>query len=554
MVSEQSKNFINEIIDADLESNKYSSKVHTRFPPEPNGYLHIGHAKSICLNFGIADKYNGTCNLRFDDTNPLKESDEYVKSIITDVEWLGYNVENSILYASDYFDIFYEHAITLIKANKAYVDDQSAELIKQNRGNLSEPGINSPFRNRSTEENLTLFQEMKSGLYANGEKVLRAKIDMSSPNLNMRDPVMYRIIHADHHRTGNQWCIYPMYDWAHGLEDSIEGITHSICTLEFQDHRPLYDWYLNQLQVHHPQQIEFARLDLNYTVMSKRKLKDLVDNQHVDAWDDPRMPTISGLRNRGYSPDSIKLFCSKIGVAKRNNIIDYALLEYCVREDLNKKAMRVMAVLDPIKLIIDNYPDDNSEDLIAENNPENEKDGTRKIPFSKELWIERSDFMEDAPKKYFRLSIGKEVRLKHAYYVTCTKVVKDNNGDVLAVHCNYDPDSKGGWTDDGRKVRGTLHWVSVKHAVNAEVRLYDRLFMAENPLNTKKHPNFTDVINPDSLMTIDNCKIEPSLQTRDVNMYYQFLRTGYFCFNKESSQDKLIFNRTSTLRDSWKNP
>ena len=554
MVSEQSKNFINEIIDADLEANKYSSKVHTRFPPEPNGYLHIGHAKSICLNFGIADKYNGTCNLRFDDTNPLKESDEYVKSIITDVEWLGYNVENSILYASDYFDIFYEHAITLIKANKAYVDDQSAELIKQNRGNLSEPGINSPFRNRSTEENLTLFQEMKSGLYANGEKVLRAKIDMSSPNLNMRDPVMYRIIHADHHRTGNQWCIYPMYDWAHGLEDSIEGITHSICTLEFQDHRPLYDWYLNQLQVHHPQQIEFARLDLNYTVMSKRKLKDLVDNQHVDAWDDPRMPTISGLRNRGYSPDSIKLFCSKIGVAKRNNIIDYALLEYCVREDLNKKAMRVMAVLDPIKLIIDNYPDDNSEDLIAENNPENEKDGTRKIPFSKELWIERSDFMEDAPKKYFRLSIDKEVRLKHAYYVTCTKVVKDNNGDVLAVHCNYDPDSKGGWTDDGRKVRGTLHWVSVKHAVNAEVRLYDRLFMAENPLNTKKHPNFTDVINPDSLMTIDNCKIEPSLQTRDVNMYYQFLRTGYFCFNKESSQDKLIFNRTSTLRDSWKNP
>jgi glutaminyl-tRNA synthetase len=506
------------------------------------------------LNFGIADKYNGTCNLRFDDTNPLKESDEYVKSIITDVEWLGYNVENSILYASDYFDIFYEHAITLIKADKAYVDDQSAELIKQNRGNLSEPGINSPFRNRSTEENLTLFQEMKSGLYANGEKVLRAKIDMSSPNLNMRDPVMYRIIHADHHRTGNQWCIYPMYDWAHGLEDSIEGITHSICTLEFQDHRPLYDWYLNQLQVHHPQQIEFARLDLNYTVMSKRKLKDLVDNQYVDAWDDPRMPTISGLRNRGYSPDSIKLFCSKIGVAKRNNIIDYALLEYCVREDLNKKAMRVMAVLDPIKLIIDNYPDDNSEDLIAENNPENEKDGTRKIPFSKELWIERSDFMEDAPKKYFRLSIGKEVRLKHAYYVTCTKVVKDNNGDVLAVHCNYDPDSKGGWTDDGRKVRGTLHWVSVKHAMNAEVRLYDRLFMAENPLNTKKHPNFTDVINPNSLMTIDNCKIEPSLQTIDVNMYYQFLRTGYFCFNKESSQDQLIFNRTSTLRDSWKTP
>ena len=554
MESKKSNNFINEIIDADLDSNKYSSKVHTRFPPEPNGYLHIGHAKSICLNFGIADKYNGSCNLRFDDTNPLKESDEYVQSIITDVEWLGYNVADNILYASNYFDIFYEHAITLIKANKAYVDDQSAELIKQNRGNLSEPGINSPFRDRSIEENLNLFQEMKSGLYANGEKVLRAKIDMSSPNLNMRDPVMYRIIHAEHHRTGSKWCIYPMYDWAHGLEDSIEGITHSICTLEFEDHRPLYDWYLNQLQIHHPQQIEFARLDLNYTVMSKRKLKNLVDNQYVDGWDDPRMPTISGLRNRGYSPDSIKLFCSKIGIAKRNNIIEYALLEYCVREDLNKKAMRVMAVLDPIKLIIDNYPDDEIEDLIADNNPENEEDGNRIVPFSKELWIERSDFMEDAPKKYFRLSIGKEVRLKHAYYITCTKVDKNNNGDVIAIHCNYDPSSKGGWTDDGRKVRGTLHWVSAKHAVNAEVRLYDRLFTVENPLNTKKYANFIDVINPNSLNTIYNCKVEPSLQSIDFNKYYQFLRTGYFCFNKDSNQDKLIFNRTSTLRDSWKMP
>ena len=553
MENNKPNHFIHDIIDSDLKSKKYESKVHTRFPPEPNGYLHIGHAKSICLNFGIADKYNGTCNLRFDDTNPLNESDEYVQSIIKDVEWLGYDIRNNILYASDYFDIFYEHAITLIKSGDAYVDDQSAALIKSARGNLNEPGINSPFRNRTVEENLTLFKNMKSGLYANGEKVLRAKIDMSSPNLNMRDPVMYRIIHANHHRTGNKWCIYPMYDWAHGLEDSIEGITHSICTLEFEDHRPLYDWYLSQLKIHHPQQIEFARLDLNYTVMSKRKLKELVDNKHVVGWSDPRMPTISGLRNRGYSPDAIKMFCEKIGVAKRNNIIEYALLEYCVREDLNKKAMRVMAVLEPIKLIIDNYPDNTSEDLIADNNPENQNDGTRIIPFSKELWIEKSDFMEDAPKKYFRLSIGKEVRLKHAYYVTCTKVVKDNNGAVIAVHCNYDPNSKGGWTDDGRKVRGTLHWVSVKHAIDAEVRLYDRLFTADNPLDTKKYNHFIDTINPHSLITIQDCKVEPSLKTIDFKQYYQFLRTGYFCFDSYSTDEKLIFNRTSTLRDSWKN-
>jgi len=554
MENKKTTNFIHDIIDADLESNKYDSKVHTRFPPEPNGYLHIGHAKSIYLNFGIAKKYNGICNLRFDDTNPLKESEEYVKSIVKDVEWLGFNIKNNILYASDYFDIFYEHAITLIKAGKAYVDEQSAELIKQNRGNLNEPGINSPFRDRSIKENLNLFKEMKLGAYANGEKVLRAKIDMSDPNLNMRDPVMYRIIHANHHRTGDQWCIYPMYDWAHGLEDSIEGITHSICTLEFEDHRPLYDWYLTQLQVHHPQQIEFARLDLSYTVMSKRKLKTLVDDSHVTGWDDPRMPTISGFRNRGYSPQSIKMFCEKIGVAKRNNIIDYALLEYCVREDLNRKALRVMAVINPLKLIIDNYPENQVENLVAENNPENETDGTRTIPFSKELWIEKSDFMEDAPKKYFRLSVDKEVRLKHAYYITCTKVVKNEYGEVVAVHCNYDPNSKGGWTDDGRKVRGTLHWVSKKEALNAEVRLYDRLFTAENPLNVKKISNFIDVINPESLNVIYNCKVEPSLNEIDFNKYYQFLRTGYFCFNQKSTKDKLIFNRTSTLRDSWKIP
>jgi len=554
MENEKTTNFIHDIIDADLESNKYDSKVHTRFPPEPNGYLHIGHAKSICLNFGIAEKYNGICNLRFDDTNPLKESEEYVQSIIEDVEWLGFDIKNNILYASDYFDIFYEHAITLIKADKAYVDDQSAELIKNNRGNLNEPGTNSPFRCRSIEENLNLFEEMKSGIYANGEKVLRAKIDMSNPNLNMRDPVMYRIIHASHHRTEDQWCIYPMYDWAHGIEDSIEGITHSICTLEFEDHRPLYDWYLTQLQVHHPQQIEFARLDLNYTVMSKRKLKELVDDNYVTGWDDPRMPTISGFRNRGYSPQSIKMFCEKIGVAKRNNIIDYALLEHCVREDLNKKALRVMAVINPLKLIIDNYPDNQVENLVAENNPENEADGTRSIPFSKELWIEKSDFMEDAPKKYFRLSVGKEVRLKHAYYITCTKAIKNEDGEVVTVHCNYDPNSKGGWTDDGRKVRGTLHWVSAKEAINAEVRLYDRLFTSEKPLNTKKISNFIDVINSESLNTISNCKVEPSLNEINFNKYYQFLRTGYFCFNQKSTKNKLIFNRTTTLRDSWKIP
>ena len=553
MENENLSNFIYDIIDSDLKSNKYDSKVNTRFPPEPNGYLHIGHAKSICLNFGIAEKYtNGTCNLRFDDTNPVKESDEYVSAIIADVKWLGFNVENNVLYASDYFDQFYEYALILIQNNKAYVDDQPAELIKENRGTLNEPGINSPFRDRSIEENLDLFKKMKNGEYQDGEKVLRAKIDMSSPNLNLRDPIMYRIIHATHHRTGTKWCIYPMYDWAHGLEDSIEGITHSICTLEFEDHRPLYDWYLKQLDIHHPQQIEFARLDLNYTVMSKRKLKELVDNKHGEGWDDPRMPTISGFRRRGYSADAIKSFCSKIGVAKRDGVIDYALLEYCLREDLNKKALRVMAVLDPIKLVIDNYPEDKIEELIAENNPENELDGTRTIPFSKELWIERSDFMEDAPKKYFRLSVGREVRLKHAYYVTCTDVVKDSNGNIIQIHCNYDPKSKGGWTDDGRKVRGTLHWVSAQHAINAEVRLYDRLFDVENPLNSKISSNFIDAINPQSLSILENCKLEPSLSNVKLNTHYQFLRTGYFYADALSTQEKLIFNRTSTLRDSWK--
>jgi len=545
-------NFIYDIIDADLKSNKYNSKINTRFPPEPNGFLHIGHAKSICLNFGIAEKFQGHCNLRFDDTNPLKESDEYVQSIISDIKWLGFNIQDNILYASDYFEQFYEYALILIKKGKAYVDNQSAELIKINRGTLNNPGENSPNRDRSVEENLMLFENMRAGKYGDGDKVLRAKINMSSPNLNLRDPIMYRIIHTSHHRTGNKWCIYPMYDWAHGLEDSIEGITHSICTLEFQDHRPLYDWYLTQLNIHHPQQIEFARLDLNYTVMSKRKLKELINDDYVDGWDDPRMPTISGLKRRGYSSESIKMFCNKIGVAKRDSIIDYALLEYCVREDLNKKALRVMAVLDPIKLIIDNYPDDKVEELSADNNPENEFDGIRMLPFSKELWIERSDFMEDAPKKYFRLSVGREVRLKHAYYITCTEVIKNDNGEVVELHCIYDSKSKGGWTNDGRKVRGTLHWVSTKHAIDAEVRLYDRLFNVENPLNSKNNNNFTDAINSSSLSILENCKLEPSLSDINLDIHYQFLRTGYFCFDSKSTKDKLIFNRTSTLRDSWK--
>ena len=550
MKNEQSSNFIHEIINSDLESNKHSH-IFTRFPPEPNGYLHIGHAKSICLNFGIAQKYNGKCNLRFDDTNPLKESDEYVKSIIRDVEWLGFNVHGNILYASDYFNIFYQHAVTLIEKGKAYVDDQSAELIKNNRGTLSKPGVDSPFRNRSIDENLYLFEEMKDGKYKDGEKVLRAKIDMNSPNLNLRDPIMYRIIHVNHHRTKDRWCIYPMYDWAHGLDDSIEKITHSICTLEFEDHRPLYDWYLKELNIHHPQQIEFARLDLNYTIMSKRKLKQLVDDKYVSGWDDPRMPTISGLRNRGYSADSIKLFCNKIGVAKRNNIIDYALLEYCLREDLNKKALRVMAVLDPVKLIIDNYPEDKDEYLIAENNPENESDGNRKIPFSKELWIEKSDFMEDAPKKYFRLSIGKEVRLKHAYYVTCTKIVKNDNDEIIEIHCDYDPKSKGGWSDDGRKVRGTLHWVSCQHAINGTINIYDRLFNTANPASYINEDELSKVINPDSIKIIKNAKLESNLQNSIQNEKYQFLRKGYFVCDENSNHNNLVFNQIVGLRDTW---
>jgi len=543
-------NFIRDIINSDLDSGKNENRVHTRFPPEPNGYLHIGHAKSICLNFGIAEDYpKGKCNLRFDDTNPVKEEEEYVESIIEDVKWLGFDWEDRLFFASDYFDQLYDYALQLVQAGKAYVDDQNADEIRNTRGTLKKPGKESPFRNRSINENVDLFQRMKTGEYADGEKVLRAKIEMSHPNLNMRDPVIYRILHASHHRTGDKWCIYPMYDWAHGLEDSIEGITHSICTLEFEDHRPLYDWFLEQLGVYHPQQIEFARLNLNYTVMSKRKLKVLVDDNHVSGWDDPRMPTISGFRRRGFTPESIREFADRIGVAKRDGVVDIALLDHCLREDLNKKALRVMVVLDPVKVIITNYPEDQVEELEAENNPEDESAGKRKIPFSHVIYIERSDFMEDPPKKFFRLGPGREVRLKHAYYVTCTDFIKNENGDVTEIHCTYDPTTKGGWSDDGRKVRGTLHWVSVQHAVDAEVRLYDHLFTVENPESGGEV--FTENLNSDSLLILQNCKAEPGLKIAETGISYQFLRNGYFCLDFDSKSDQLIFNRTVGLRDNW---
>ena len=548
--NEHQSNFIRDIIDSDLESGKTDNRVHTRFPPEPNGYLHIGHAKSICLNFGIAEDYpNGKCNLRFDDTNPVKEETEYVGSIIEDVKWLGFDWEERLFFASDYFQQLYEHAVQLINAGKAYVDDQSADSIRDTRGTLKEPGADSPHRTRSVEENLTLFNKMKAGEFGNGEKVLRAKIDMAHPNLNMRDPVIYRILHADHHRTGNTWCIYPMYDWAHGLEDSIEGITHSICTLEFEDHRLLYDWFLDQLGVYHPQQIEFARLNLNYTIMSKRKLKLLVDDNHVSGWDDPRMPTISGLRRRGYTPESIREFANRIGVAKRDGVIDIALLDHCLREDLNKRAIRVMAVLDPIKVVITNYPKDHLEELEADNNPEDESAGKRNLLFSREIFIERSDFMEDPPKKFFRLGPDREVRLKHAYYITCTDFIKNENGDVTEIHCTYDPATKGGWSDDGRKVRGTLHWVSVQHAVDAEVRLYNHLFNVENP--EADGDDFIQHLNPDSLIINTQAKLESSLTDAKQGIKYQFLRNGYFCLDTDSTQKQLIFNRTVGLRDSW---
>ena len=548
--NEQQSNFIRDIIDSDLESEKKDNRVHTRFPPEPNGYLHIGHAKSICLNFGIAEDYpKGKCNLRFDDTNPVKEDEEYVESIIEDVKWLGFDFEDRLFFASDYFQQLFDYAVLLIKSGKAYVDDQSADEIRDTRGTLKEPGVDSPHRNRSEEENLILFNKMKAGEFGNGEKVLRAKIDMAHPNLNMRDPVIYRILHASHHRTGDDWCVYPMYDWAHGLEDSIEGITHSICTLEFEDHRPLYDWFLDQLGVYHPQQIEFARLNLNYTIMSKRKLKLLVDGNHVAGWDDPRMPTISGLRRRGYTPESIREFANRIGVAKRDGVIDRALLDHCLREDLNKRALRAMAVLDPVKVIVTNYPEEQVEELDAENNPEDESAGKRKLPFARELYIERSDFMENPPKKFFRLGLEREVRLKHAYYITCTDFIKNEKGEVTEIHCTYDPATKGGWSDDGRKVRGTLHWVSAKHAVDAEVRFYDHLFNVENP--ETDGDDFIQYLNPNSLIKTSEVKLEIGLQGAAIGTNYQFLRNGYFCLDLDSTEEKLIFNRTVGLRDSW---
>ena len=551
MADEIQSNFIREIIDLDVNQGKNDGRVHTRFPPEPNGYLHIGHAKSICLNFGLANDYEGAkCNLRFDDTNPVKEDDEYVNSIIEDVKWLGFNT-NNIRYASDYFEKMYAYAVQLIQQNKAYIDDQTPDEINESRGSLKSPGTESPFRNRTVEDNLQLFEDMRGGKFQNGEKVLRAKIDMSSPNLNFRDPIMYRILHASHHRTGDAWCIYPMYDWAHGLEDSIEEITHSICTLEFQNHRPLYDWFLNQLDVHHPQQIEFARLNLNYTIMSKRKLKQLVDEGHVLGWDDPRMPTLSGFRRKGYSPESIRELCDRVGVAKRDGIIDIALLENCLREDLNKRSQRVMAVLDPLKLVITNYPEDQVEVLDADNNPENEADGRRTIPFSRELWIEKSDFMEDAPKKFFRLSAGREIRLKHAYYITCNKVIKNDDGEVVELHCTYDSKTKGGWSDDGRRVKGTLHWVSIPHAIDAEIRQYEHLFNVENPNKSKDGESFTDNLNPNSLKIVKGCKLEPSLKNAKMGDHFQFLRNGYYCMDKNSTSDSIVFNRTVTLRDTW---
>ena len=551
--STSGSDFIRAIIAEDLKTNRFGGRVHTRFPPEPNGYLHIGHAKSICLNFGIAEEFGGLCNLRFDDTNPTKEEEEYVQAIIEDVRWLGFDWGDRLFYASDYFDQLYEWAVQLIKKGKAYVDSLSAEEIREYRGTLTEPGRNSPYRDRSVEENLDLFERMRAGEFEEGTHVLRAKIDMASPNLNMRDPVMYRILHATHHRTGDKWCIYPTYDWAHGQSDSIEGITHSICTLEFEDHRPLYDWFLDQLGIYHPQQIEFARLNLSYTVLSKRKLVELVEGGYVNGWDDPRMPTLSGLRRRGYTPEAIRNFCERIGVAKTNSVIDIALLEHCIREDLNRRAPRVMAVLRPLKVIIDNYPEDQVEEVEAINNPEDPSMGTRKLPFSRELYIERDDFREDPPKKWFRLAPGREVRLKHAYYVTCTEVVKDpQTGDVVELHCTYDPETRGGWSQDGRKVRGTLHWVSAPHAVEAEVRLYDRLFTKANPDEVDEEgADFKANLNPNSLEILTGCKVEPGLAKAVPGDRFQFLRLGYFCVDPDSTDGRLVFNRTVPLRDSW---
>ena len=543
--------FIRQIIADDLKAGKNEGRLMTRFPPEPNGYLHIGHAKSICLNFGVAQEFGGLCNLRFDDTNPTKEEVEYVESIQEDVRWLGFDWEDRLYFASDYFEQLYQYAVHLIKDGKAYVDDLTADEIREYRGTLIAPGKESPYWTRSVAENLDLFQRMRSGEFPNGARVLRAKIDMASPNLNLRDPVLYRILHAEHHRTGDQWCIYPMYDYAHPLSDAIEGITHSICTLEFEDHRPLYDWTLDHLPVpYRPYQYEFARLNLSYTVMSKRKLLQLVNEGHVKSWDDPRMPTISGLRRRGCTPEAVRNFCEKIGVGRRENIVDLALLEYCVREDLNRRAPRVMAVLRPLKVVIENYPEGQVEELEAVNNPEDAAMGTRKVPFSRELYLEQEDFMEEPPKKFFRLAPGREVRLRYAYFIKCVGVVKDAAGKVTELRCTYDPETKGGYAPDGRQVKATLHWVSANQAVTAEVRLYDRLFTQPAP-GEEHEGDFKADLNPNSLEVLKGCRLEPSLAAARPGDFFQFERMGYFCVDKDAAAGAPVFNRTVTLKDPW---
>jgi glutaminyl-tRNA synthetase len=544
-------NFIRNIITEDLQAGKNEGRVITRFPPEPNGYLHVGHAKSICLNFGLALDFGGACNLRFDDTNPTKEEVEYVESIKDNVRWLGFDWGERLFYASDYFEPLYDYALHLIRTGKAYVDDLTADKMREYRGTLTQPGKNSPYRERPVAENLDLFQRMRAGEFPDGARVLRAKIDMASPNINLRDPVLYRILHAEHHRTGATWCIYPMYDYAHPISDALEGITHSICTLEFEDHRVLYDWLLDHVPAPcHPQQIEFARLNLSYTVLSKRKLIKLVQERHVTGWDDPRMPTISGLRRRGYTPEAIRNFCERIGVGKRENLVDLALLEYCVREDLNRRAPRVMGVLRPLKVVIENYPEGRTEELEAVNNPEDPAMGTRKVPFGRELYLEREDFMEEPPKKFYRLAPGREVRLRYAYFIKCVDVVKDASGEVVELRCTYDPETRGGYAPDGRQVKATLHWVSAAHALPAEVRLYDRLFTSPDP-GEYQDEDFKKFLNPRSLEVLQPCYLEPSLAGAGVESFYQFERQGYFCVDRDSTPDALVFNRSVTLRDPW---
>ncbi|MDA3816662.1 MAG: glutamine--tRNA ligase/YqeY domain fusion protein [Prolixibacteraceae bacterium] len=548
----KTRNFIHELVETDISEGKNNGRVHTRFPPEPNGYLHIGHAKAICLDFGTAEKFGGKCNLRFDDTNPTKEDVEFVDSIKEDIKWLGYDWEDRLYYASDFFDDLYEFAVKLIKEGKAYIDDQPSELISEQRGTPQKPGVESPFRNRPVEENLDLFRRMKEGEFENGAKVLRAKIDMASPNMHMRDPLMYRISHVTHHRTGDKWCIYPMYDFAHGQCDYLEGVTHSLCTLEFEIHRPLYNWFVDQMATddYRPRQIEFSRLNLTYTMMSKRKLLQLVEEGYVKSWDDPRMPTLSGMRRRGFTPASIRNLIEKVGITKTEGMIDVALLEHGVREDLNKSAQRVMGVLNPLKVVITNYPEDKVEMVQAINNPEDESAGRRDVPFTRELYIEREDFMEDPPRKFFRLSPGKEVRLRYAYYITCNEVIKNDEGEIIELRCTYDPETKGGNSPDGRKVKGTLHWVSASESIKAEIRLYDRLFEVENPSATKDQ-DFREFLNPNSLQVLEACFVEPFLKNGEPLEHFQFERKGYFNIDKDSTPDHLVINRTVTLRDNW---